>query len=289
MKTQANEPCAFITKRKQRIKQINQAVYLNNGDEFEIELFNPRTNKLLAVIQLNGKNISDAGIVLRPGERVFLERFLDSRRKFLFETYNVSGGSDEVKRAIEHNGKVSVKFYDEAPYESPDIHHKFWYNSVPDNISPFYGPVYGMDNTGTPPSQMFYTSSITTDCLGDSHTLTKCCGSASNTSSYDDALSFLSQDFQKKSTKLSRSAKSKKKSAIETGRVEKGSHSQQSFVEDNTKFNSFYTWESDWQIYPISQKQRTISELNEIHCTGCGIKRKKDSHKFCPLCGTQYE
>ena len=280
MKTQANEPCAFITKRKQRIKQLNRAVYLNNGDEFEIELFNPTTNKVLAVIQLNGKNISDAGIVLRPGERVFLERFLDSKRKFLFETYNVSGGSDVVKKAIEHNGKVSVKFYDEAPYESPDINHDYWYKSVPDNMSPFYGPVYGMDNTGTPPSHMFYSSSVTMDGLG-------------NTMSYsinnmDGVMSFMDMDL-KKTTKLSKSTKSRKKEAVETGRVEKGSQSKQMFIEDSSKFNSFYTWESDWQIYPTSQKQRTIREVNEIWCGECGIKRRKDSHKFCPLCGVKYE
>ena len=40
-------PSAFVTKSKQRVKQhSNQIIYLNNGDEFEIELFNPTTNKV---------------------------------------------------------------------------------------------------------------------------------------------------------------------------------------------------------------------------------------------------
>jgi len=282
----AGSPYAFITKGKQRIKQFNEAVYLNNGDEFEIELFNPTTNKVLAVIQLNGKNISDAGIVLRPGERVFLERFLDSRRKFLFETYNVSGTGNEVKKAIENNGKISVRFYDEAPYERPDIGHDYWYKSIPDMLAPFYGPVYGMDNSGAPP-QMFYSSTIESGTWnagtsGMSHTLTNCCGEPHVTA---DSLAFLSQDLQKTTRKMSKSAKK----PIETGRVEKGSHSQQSFVSDDTKFNSYHSWETKWQIYPTSQKQRTSRELNEIWCGNCGIKRKKDSHKFCPLCGVQYE
>jgi len=54
---------------------------LNDGDEFEIELFNPKTNPVLAKISINGKRISERGIILNPGQRVFLERFLDSPEK----------------------------------------------------------------------------------------------------------------------------------------------------------------------------------------------------------------
>ena len=79
-------PEAFITKGKQREKQFNGTVYLKDGDNFEIELFNPKSTKVLAKISLDGKRISTAGIVLRPGERVFLERYIDSNNKFLFST-----------------------------------------------------------------------------------------------------------------------------------------------------------------------------------------------------------
>ena len=87
--TKTDVPSAYITKNKQRIKQHGQTVYLNDGDEFEIELHNPKNNPILAKILLNGKYIPGGGIVLRPGERVFLERYLDKDRKFLFETYSV--------------------------------------------------------------------------------------------------------------------------------------------------------------------------------------------------------
>jgi hypothetical protein len=40
-------PQSFITKSKQRLKQHIDTVYLNNGDEFEVELFNPTQNKVL--------------------------------------------------------------------------------------------------------------------------------------------------------------------------------------------------------------------------------------------------
>ena len=78
-------PQSFITKSKQRLKQHTDTVYLNNGDEFEIELFNPTQNKVLSKIEINGVSIGN-GIILRPGERVFLERYLDEAKKFLFET-----------------------------------------------------------------------------------------------------------------------------------------------------------------------------------------------------------
>jgi len=42
------KPSAFITKGKLRVKQYSQSVYLNNGDEFEIELFNPTQKTILA-------------------------------------------------------------------------------------------------------------------------------------------------------------------------------------------------------------------------------------------------
>jgi hypothetical protein len=60
-----SQPQSFITKGKQRLKQHTDTVYLKDGDEFEIELFNPTSNKVLAKIELNGDSIG-SGIILRP-------------------------------------------------------------------------------------------------------------------------------------------------------------------------------------------------------------------------------
>ena len=95
-------PSSYITKGKQRIKQFGSKVYLKDKDNFEIELFNPTTGTILAKIKLNGKYASNSGIVLRPGERVFLERYLDSNNKFEFSTYEVSKGV-EAQNAIRNN------------------------------------------------------------------------------------------------------------------------------------------------------------------------------------------
>jgi hypothetical protein len=75
-------PEAFITKGKKRIKQFDGQVYLSDGDEYEIELFNPTQEVVLAKIKIDGDYIAGGGIVLRRGERVFLERFLDSPNRF---------------------------------------------------------------------------------------------------------------------------------------------------------------------------------------------------------------
>jgi predicted RNA-binding Zn-ribbon protein involved in translation (DUF1610 family) len=104
------EPTAFITVRKQRQKQNGKNLYLHNSTEFEIELYNPTTDSILAKININNKPISDSGIVLKPGQRVFLERYLDIDRKFLFETYNVSD-TETNRIAIEDNGLVTINFF----------------------------------------------------------------------------------------------------------------------------------------------------------------------------------
>ena len=106
------EPSAFITVKKQRLRQDGKSVYMKDQTEFEIELYNPTKNKVLAKIEMNGQSISDSGIILKPGQRVFLERFLDNDKKFLFETYTVNNNK-ETKEAIQNNGKVTVKFHRE--------------------------------------------------------------------------------------------------------------------------------------------------------------------------------
>jgi len=106
----SEEPTAFITVRKQRQKQNGKNVYLHDRTEFEIELHNPTNDSILAKINLNGKRISSSGVVLKPGQRIFLERYLDEDRKFLFETYEVSDSKTNQK-AIENNGLVTVEFF----------------------------------------------------------------------------------------------------------------------------------------------------------------------------------
>ena len=229
-------PQSFITKGKQRLKQHVDTVYMNNGDEFEIELFNPTENKVLAKIELNGKSIG-SGIIVRPGERVFLERYLDVARKFLFETYHVEMDNKDVQDAIQKNGDVIIKFYDQ-----------------------YF-------------SKLSYSNDIVFGSVNDNTYTTRSFFNTSNNTSFNSNDKFL--------------CRSKLSNLKETGRIEKGSTSDQSFIYDNSIFNS-YPMKSDWwKIKPNSTKPLFKEDL-VVYCTECGSKRKKDNHKFCPHCGTKF-
>jgi len=120
-------PSAFITVNKQRLRQNGKLVYMKDQTEFEIELYNPTKEKIMAMIDLNGNPISSSGIILKPGQRVFLERFLDDEKKFLYETYVVDNNK-ETKEAIAENGKVTVKFHKELKPRPRSLSYGTIYN-----------------------------------------------------------------------------------------------------------------------------------------------------------------
>ena len=92
--TKVGKPTAHITKKKSRLKIYNgNTVFLNDKDNFEFEIHNPTQKSVLCKIKLNGEYISTSGVVIRPGQRVFLERFLDTNNKFEFSTYEVKDTS----------------------------------------------------------------------------------------------------------------------------------------------------------------------------------------------------
>lgn len=119
-------PGAWVTRNKSRLKIYESSkVFLNDGEEFEIELFNPLVNRVLAQIKLNGnKTIS---IVINPGQRIFLERFLEENRKFMFSTYEVEN-TKQSKEAIANNGKVDISFYEEYAIHYNNLCDNLWYS-----------------------------------------------------------------------------------------------------------------------------------------------------------------
>lgn len=61
---------AKIAKNKSLLKEYdNRTVYLKDGDEFQIQLFNPEIEEIAARITINGIQLSN-DIVIRPGERI---------------------------------------------------------------------------------------------------------------------------------------------------------------------------------------------------------------------------
>lgn len=284
------EPVAYVTKGKHRLKQYNnETVYLRNGDEFELELFNPTSDKVMAKVELNGNSLG-AGIVLRPGERVFVERYLDEARKFAFSTYEVNGKSEEVKQAIANNGDVRVLFYKESVnYNYPSL--TTWTTNWPTWGERTFidSPVYGGPSTTL-------TRGIVGDLSGSLDVRNDVCSYSYNMDDSAkgqacmDSLDFMSASASvsqsaPRGRKLSKSMKASK--SVETGRIDKGDISEQKFGHDYSTFNTYWTWETSWKILPLSQKP-VVSEDIKVFCTNCGTRQKKSSHKFCPNCGTKF-
>ena len=227
--------CGFnITINRNRLKTYGNHVYLKDGQQFEIELNNPLYFNVLAKIKINGFYISNAGIVLKPGQRVYLERFIDKDERFMFSTYTVDD-TIESKNAIVHNGDIEIEYYAQK-------------------IVSTY--VYPKGNTYT------YYNDLT---VGGTTSM------FSNTNM---------------STTVNASLSSTPIDSVETGRIEGGDSSGQTFEVSNL---SFFKWSFNKQkikILPVSEKPIEVNELRN-YCTNCGTRAKKASWKFCPSCGTK--
>lgn len=265
--TQVGKPTAHITKKKSRLKVYNgHIVFLNNKDNFEFEIHNPKQKSVLCKIKLNGEYISTSGVVLRPGQRVFLERFLDSNNKFEFSTYEVKDTS-ENRSAIDLNGDVEIEFYDEQ-----EVSNNFLYLNSNRTI-------YGGPNTTVP---SYYGTSVgATGGVGYGTTTF-----TTSNSTFTSSDTFRSK-FDTSSTLLNGNPNSlkKKSKSLETGRVEKGEQSNQSFTNSYEQFNYYTSYTIKFKIQPIGIKNINVEEIRQ-YCTECGTKTKSN-YKFCPSCGNK--
>jgi hypothetical protein len=273
--TQVGKPTAHITKKKSRLKVYNgHIVFLNDKDNFEFEIHNPKQKSVLCKIKLNGEYISTSGVVLRPGQRVFLERFLDSNNKFEFSTYNVKDTS-ENRSAIDLNGDILIEFYDEQEMSNNFlISNRTMYGS---------GIVYGSRTNDYIPK--FGTTISTTGGVYNTTTTTYNTSNATFTSSVSSD-TFRSK-FDTSKTLLSGKPNSlkKKSKSIETGRVEKGEQSNQNFTNSYEQFNYHTSHTIKLKIQPTSTKNINVEEIRQ-YCTECGTKMKSN-YKFCPSCGNK--
>lgn len=256
--TKVGKPTAHITKKKSRLKVYNgHNVFLNDKDNFEFEIHNPTQTTVLAKIKLNGEYISTSGIVIRPGQRVFLERFLDTNHKFEFSTYEVNNTS-ENRSAIDLNGDVLVEFYDEQIY-NPST-GTIILGSTGTGGSHSHTTINAVGSYGGYISYTTNTANITNG------TTTSLYNSTSPTGPNLRNVEFLNN-------------------SIETGRVEKGDRSNQRFETSSQQFNYYTSHTVKLKILPLSGKNIEINEIKQ-YCTECGSKVKKN-YKFCPSCGNK--
>lgn len=313
-------PTANLAINKSRIKIYNTSgqmptYYLQKGQEFAIELFNPTSDVVLAKVFLNNKPISQGGLVLNPGQRVFLERYLDVAKKFLFDTYEVSN-SAEVQKAIQDNGDFKVEFYKETQpvYRNPHIilgRTSPWDNGysrggcfggTPEQFlrssstrSGLIGQGFSgtLNNTGANTGGLTNGTTIKTASLFGGDVTNTSYSAGATASGCDDTLSFGSMDMLQdtqpepiKNNKLrSRTKSLKATKSIETGRVEMGSSSDQEFkyVNKTFEYSPFHTIE--YKMLPVSQKVNTVDDIQvKRYCVDCGAKVGR-TDKFCSSCG----
>jgi hypothetical protein len=261
---------ANITRNRNRAKIYGDSIYLKDGENFEIELFNQSTVRVLAKITINGKQISTSGIVLKPGERVYLERFIDSNNKFVFETYEIEK-SNEALNAIVDNGLIKVEFFNEILGGSTlTLQGSTGFGTTISTLRNNYQYIttQGTVGIGGVTHDTYFNNSNFTSSFG---------GTTSNNI-------FVTTSMVNESVKGSNASNDK---SIETGRIEKGESSTQSFSTTNGSFGYFPTTTISYRLLPTSLKPVETSEIRN-YCTGCGSRIKKSGWKFCPSCGEKF-
>ena len=253
--------------------KYQRVVYLNDGDEFQIQLFNPEKFPIAAKIHLNGEELSDM-LVLRPGERIWLERYLDQARKFKFSTYEIED-SYEAKEAASLNGEVKIQFYRvKTPRQNGIVNISCPISTIGSPTSIYYNTMNSSDDQ---------VRSISEPEL------------ASNLNSVNLASSGMSEETWYKSSYISdtacnfyASSTAEPERSIETGRVEQGGYSNQKFSYVNYDFEDWSFRTETISILPLSRKPVTASDLKKKYCSNCG-RKLSPKHKFCPYCGSKVE
>jgi hypothetical protein len=274
--TAVSKPNAHITKKKSRLKVYNgHVVFMEDNDNFEFEIHNPTQNTVLCKIKLHGNYISQSGLVLRPGERVFLERFFDTNNKFQFSTYTVNNTS-ENQSAIALNGDIRIEFYNEKRNNHLTLNNNYGYGTT--NLNQL--------NTITNNPDFFRTTTTTDNSIfGTCGSSTLTAGISSTSFNTSSNVSGVINTAGITNTAFYNSASTPISKSIETGRVEKGGQTSQHFQNSNKEFEYNISHQIVYKIQPLSTRNKTTSDIRN-YCTECGVKTKSN-FKFCPSCGNK--
>lgn len=265
MNVTVNSQMAKLAINKSLLKEFgnDRTVYLNDGEEFQIQLFNPYDYVIGARIKINGEMMSYNYLMIRPGERVWLDRYIDNAQKMKFHTYETEN-SAAGQYATRNNGVVEIEFHREVRcYENPNISiwdgRKLvqpWYTDT------LYGSAANMSLKAN--CESFSDNAIQTLCSSvtqvDKNEVNDACATAAYAN--------------------------KTSQSIETGRIEQGGYSDQKFNTINTDFEYFAFSTETIHILPMSRKPVTSNDLKKIYCHECG-RKIKSGFKYCPFCGAQ--
>ena len=285
------KPTAHISVGKNRVRK-GREVYLKNDTEFEIELYNPTDQLVCAKIWINGIQMQGGALVLNPAQRYHLDRYLDEPKKFKFSTYKVSGSQEEIEQAIKNNGLIQVKFYNEiipVTQGNPIVTQG---NPIV-NPSPLFPPYnqnliwYGGPTT-SPYNSYCDTNTFTNN---EGHDVVTC-NFISTSSTFDSKDLIIEPNLHNEleDSELINNSNTRSADIKESGRIEGGSKSDQSFEYVNKSFAFSPCAEYEYIILPMSRKVIEAKEVgSKIYCTGCKLRKRKPTWKFCPKCGTEFE
>ena len=252
------KPSAWIVtpndKGRKSIK--NGKCFLENNETFEIELFNPLTVSVLADIKLNGQSISKTGLVVKPGQRVYLDCFIDDKKKFVFSTYEIENGLESLN-ATANNGVLEVFFYKEDVITLDNWQRKFDRIIVekhyPYNPYPWYNPY-----------TVYYGTTIGTGGYGTKNLTNGVIGTTTNSNDYYSSNNLVNCSYTSDSN-VSYGGTTVNNlfsvNNIETGRVEKGEKSKQKFTEVDMDFEKNYISSTIIQILPESRKPAEVKNV----------------------------
>lgn len=308
MKTN-NDPMAKIAIKKSLLKEYtstagDRTFYLDAGTEFQIYLFNPHTYNIGAEISVNGESMGNK-LIIHPGQRVWLDRYLNKQVKLKFDVYEVDSGDAAVEKAIANNGIITVKFYKEKEKSNRDKYD--WIYKYPTKFDKvFYDDFsnYKYSNPLATYTTCNSNSSVTYKNLNDnvacsSASLTHntvdnsmCCFDNIATSLGELSLtscafcdSMITGDASFSAPSVSANYYTNKK---ETGRIAEGSASSQKLHDVDMDFEYLPFETETMKLLPISQKPYTVSDVNKKYCPECGHKIV-DKYKFCPYCGEKLQ
>jgi hypothetical protein len=272
-----SKPNAWIVSPNDRGRKSikNGKVFLTDGDEFEIELFNPLTVSVLADIKLNGQSISKTGLVVKPGQRVYLDCFIDDRKKFKFSTYEIEN-SGEALEATANNGVLEVFFYKEDVITLDNWQRRFDRIIVekhyPYNPYPWYNPyrVYCGTSNGTVGTiNTVLTTNGSNSIIGTTTTSNGIYSANSINCSYTSNVDLSNLNIAGSNNMTSMNS-------IETGRVEKGEKSKQKFTEVDMEFEKNYISSTIIQILPESRKPVETKHIFNKKTGEINVKKESD-------------
>lgn len=248
-----------------------RTVYLDKDSEFQIKLFNPTTDTIAAEVFVNEKSLGEK-IIIRPGQLIWLERYLDEAKKFRFDTYEVEANVEEVKQAIRNNGDIKVNFYKEKQHYSfmkgfTTLTYPYYeYSGLNSSLKWNGNDIRCAHNTGN----YFASASLKSDITSITSSTTYIGGDTINTAVSSNSI------MPPKYRGISQ--------PTETGRVEKGGYSNQKFATADLDICPMPFATERIKLLPKSQKPVYKEDLEKIYCPECG-RKVKTKFKYCPFCG----